>query len=86
MAHKLILNKQYHAVAGKAHSVHEQDCSPCGKCNNPASRSICFFLGYFKVELDWAEYEKEGRKTDPRSKRLDLLGKMEGISSSGEGG
>lgn len=70
----------------KRHNKGVSRTVPLCKGNNPASRSICFCLGHFQAELDWGEYGKEGRKTDARSKRFDLLGKVEGVSSSGERG
>ena len=60
MAYQLIVNKQCHAIAEKAHQMYEQDCSHYGKCHNPGSQlcaskqehSVCFWPADFKTELD----------------------------------
>lgn len=52
-----------------------------------ASRSTAFASGQRSSRLSWTtvEYEKERVKADQRSRRRDLPGKIEGVSSSEEG-
>lgn len=59
VAYKLIVNKQCHAVAEKAHQMHERDCCHYGKHHNPCRQlcaskqhSACFWPAYFKTEPD----------------------------------
>lgn len=53
----------------------------------PAIRSTALAFGQRTSRLSWTmlEYDKESSKTDQRFRSLDMPGKIEGVSSLGEG-